>query len=231
MAGFKTHISVSTLTGIGYGSAAFTLYNVPLPTCLLAGGLCSVSGMLPDVDSDSGVPRRESLAFGAAVIPMMLIDRLQRYNLATETIVLAGALMYLLVRFGFGKLLKQCSVHRGMFHSIPAACVAAELAFLLASGGLELRVFKAGAVLLGYLSHLLLDEIWSIEWTGYFFRRKKSFGTALKLWGSSMNSNLVTYAGAGLLALLIFQDHSPSRLPNPAKAAQTAEAVIDNLVR
>ncbi len=90
MAGFRTHITVSTFTGIGYGTAAHLLYQVPLPTCILAGGLCSVAGMLPDLDSDSGVPLRESVAFGAAVVPMMLMERLRHYDLATETIVLVG---------------------------------------------------------------------------------------------------------------------------------------------
>ncbi|MBN1908511.1 MAG: metal-dependent hydrolase, partial [Pirellulales bacterium] len=66
MADFKTHISTSGLLGVGYGAAAFVWFDVPWPTCVLAGGLCGVSGMLPDLDSDSGVPRRESVAFAAA---------------------------------------------------------------------------------------------------------------------------------------------------------------------
>ena len=66
MAGFKTHITTSTVLGIGYGAGAHLLYGLPLDTCMLAGGLCSVSGMLPDLDSDSGVPIRESMAFAAA---------------------------------------------------------------------------------------------------------------------------------------------------------------------
>ncbi|MBN2292690.1 MAG: metal-dependent hydrolase, partial [Pirellulales bacterium] len=69
MAGFRTHITISSLAGVGYGVGANLLFDMPIPTCLLAGGLCSVSGMLPDIDSDSGVPLRESLAFAAAVVP------------------------------------------------------------------------------------------------------------------------------------------------------------------
>jgi len=67
MAGFKTHITVSTLTGIAYGAWGYHS-GAPLETCILAGGLCSVSGMLPDLDSDSGRPghgflqRRQTLA-------------------------------------------------------------------------------------------------------------------------------------------------------------------------
>ena len=91
MAGFKTHITTSTLLGIGDGSwRAFAFYHVPLPTCVLAAGLCGVSGMLPDLDSGPGRPLRESMAFAAAVVPMMLIASVQAFGLAPETIVLLG---------------------------------------------------------------------------------------------------------------------------------------------
>ena len=69
MPGFKIHISASTTIGIAYGGGAFLLYHQPLETCLLATGLCSVSGMLPDLDSGPGRPLRESVTFAAAVVP------------------------------------------------------------------------------------------------------------------------------------------------------------------
>src|SRR5271156_5506914 len=117
MAGFKTHITTSTLLGIGGGAAAFAFYHVPVPACALAAGLCGVSGMLPDLDSGPGRPLRESTAFAAAVVPMMLIDRFKALGLAPESIVLAGAAIYLAIRFGVGWLLRHTTVHRGMFHS------------------------------------------------------------------------------------------------------------------
>ncbi|HLA84025.1 MAG TPA: metal-dependent hydrolase [Thermoguttaceae bacterium] len=200
MAGFKTHLTVSTLMGVGYGGAAYYMYHVPVPTCVLAGGLCAVSGMLPDVDSDSGRPLHESIAFAAAVVPLMLIDRLSRFELATETIILVGALAYVVIRFGAAALLKRLTVHRGMFHSLPAAVIFGEIAFLLASGdNVQLRYFKAGAVVLGYVSHLLLDEIYSLGIRRGQLAFKSSFGTAMKILGHGFLPNVVTY---GLLALL-----------------------------
>ncbi|NLE37187.1 MAG: metal-dependent hydrolase [Pirellulaceae bacterium] len=199
MAGFRTHITVSSLMGVGYGGAAYWFYDVPIPTCILAGGLCAVSGMLPDVDSDSGRPLRESIAFAAAVVPMMLVDRLVKFNVATETIVLVGAFAYLIIRFGAAALLKRLTVHRGMFHSLPAAIIFGEIAFLLASGdNVYLRYYKAGGVTLGYLSHLLLDEFYSIGMQRGQVRLKKSFGTAFKIFGHGFVPNVATYA---LLAL------------------------------
>ncbi len=202
MADFKTHITTSTAIGIAYGGAAYGLYEVPLSTSLLAGGLCAVSGMLPDLDSNSGRPLRESVALAAAVVPMMLAERMRQFEMPHEAIVLVGAAVYLVIRFGLAWILKRYTVHRGMFHSLPAALIFFEIAFLLASGpDVALRWYKAGGVLLGYLTHLVLDELWAVQWLRGRWQFKKSFGTALKLFGKGFVPNVTTY---GLLALLSF---------------------------
>jgi hypothetical protein len=207
MPGFKTHITFSSLLGVGYAGAAYGAYGVPLPTAILAGGLCSISGMLPDIDSDSGVPHRESLAFAAAVVPMMLVNRLQHFQWPVESIIIAGAGVYLFIRFAVAYLLKRFTAHRGMFHSIPAALVFGELAYLLASGDdPRLRCFIGGAVALGYLSHLCLDEVWSLDFRGGL-HFKQSFGTALKLYThKSMVANVSMYAKLLVLTFLVIYE-------------------------
>src|SRR3972149_3606964 len=190
MAGFKTHIAFSSILGAGYGTAAYFLYDVPWPSCVLAGGLCGVSGMLPDLDSGPGTPLRESMAFAAAVVPVMLIHRLQQRALSTEMFIIIVAGLYLLIRFGGMALLKLFTEHRGMFHSLPAAAIFGEVAYLLASGDTHLRLYKAGAVVLGFLSHLFLDEVYSFEWSRGRLHLKNSFGTALKLIGHSWWANI-----------------------------------------
>ena len=206
MAGFKTHITVSSLAGAGYGAGAFLLFDVPAPTCLLAGGLCGVSGMLPDIDSGPGRPLRESMAFAAAVVPMMVAERLRIFDVSAELIVLYGAILYLLIRFGGAWLLRKYTVHRGMFHSIPAAIIAAEVAFLLASGDMDLRIYKAGGVFIGYMSHLVLDEFYSVKVSARGVRIKSSLGTAVKLFGHKWIPNISTYAKLVLLTMLVVQE-------------------------
>ena len=210
MADFRTHITTSTTLGIAYGGVGGFLLRdaageVPLTTCVLGGGLCAIAGMLPDLDSDTGIPLRETMAFTAAVVPMLLIDRFEHLGLSAESMVLFGVLIYLVIRFGIFELLKRYTVHRGMFHSIPAAIIAAELGFLLCScDDIAMRYFKAGGMLLGYMSHLILDEIYSIDLGR--LRLKKSFGTALKLWGSHTFANFSTYAKVIVLAAVAFVD-------------------------
>jgi hypothetical protein len=232
MPGFKTHITGSTLLGAGYGAGAYLAYGVPWPTCALAAGLCSVSGMLPDLDSDSSTPQRESMAFASAIVPMMLSHRFRHMNMTPEMMILAGAAAYLLIRFGAGALLRWYTVHRGMFHSIPAALVFGEVTFLLASGDtLYLRLFTAGAVTLGYLSHLVLDEIWSVEWA-HGMHLKSSFGTALKFFGEGTWSNVSCYAKLLILtAAVLFVPQIPDQ-PTSGSALsppQTATRLIDRI--
>jgi len=207
MADFKTHITTSSVLGVGYSTVGILAFDVPLPTAVLAGGLCGVSGMLPDLDSDSGIPLRESVAFAAAVVPMLMFERFQILFGSMELAVLAGALVYLLIRFGLAPMLKKYTVHRGMFHSIPAALIATEVAYMIClTGGVEMRLFKAGAVFVGFMSHLVLDELWSLYWYRGRLRKKKSFGTALKLWGKNSWGNVSAYTKLAILTFLVYYD-------------------------
>ena len=208
MAGFKTHITTSCTLGVGY-AALGAYHGLQVEASIIAGCLCGVGGMLPDIDSDSGVPLRETMSFFAAVAPMMLVDRFQHFGWNYEQMVLAGAASYSVVRFGLAKILKRFTVHRGMFHSIPALLIFTGVAFLVSnSTNLHLRYFKAGGVFLGVLSHLMLDEIYSIEWAGGRWRFKKSFGTAIKLWGDDLWGNFSVYWKLALVVVMILSEPS-----------------------
>ena len=202
MADFRTHISFSTIIGFGYGAAGHWYFGLEPDTSMLGACLCSVAGMLPDLDSASGRPIRESLAFGAAVVPMLLIDRFQQLGLPPATMVLAGTLVYLLIRFGLGWILKNYTVHRGMFHSFPALAIVAIVGYLVTgSAALHVRYFHAGALALGYLSHLVLDEIYSVDVLGT--RIKRSFGTALKLYDGRRIDHSIAMAVATVALLVV----------------------------
>jgi hypothetical protein len=206
MADFKTHISVSTVTGIAYGVWGYQC-GAPLETVILAGGLCSVSGMLPDLDSDSGRPVQEMSAFAAAIIPMLMLERFEDFGWPRESIVLAAAAIYAAVRFGVAEVFKRYTVHRGMWHSIPACIVCGLLAFLIVAGhDLAIRTFKAGAVSLGFFSHLLLDELWSFKLRSGRLNVKRSFGTALKFFGNNSWANASVYGKLIVLAALAVGD-------------------------
>jgi hypothetical protein len=201
MAGFHTHISVSTITGVAYGVWGYQC-GAPVQTCALAGALCSVSGMLPDLDSDSGRPVQEISALAAAVVPLLMLDRFKEFGWSHETMAVVGAAMYGAIRFGAAGLFKRYTVHRGMWHSIPACLACGLAAFIIVSGpDLAIRLFKAGAVSLGFLTHLILDEVWSFRVQSGRLNVKKSLGTALKFFGKDRLANVTM---GGIVSLLGF---------------------------
>jgi hypothetical protein len=219
MAGFQTHITVSSLLGAGYAWWIHGQYDLPWPTAAVAGGLCGIAGMMPDLDSDSGIPARETIGFAAAIVPMLLFNRLQHLGLTMEQMILVGAPIYLVIRFGVGAILKEFTVHRGMFHSIPAMFIAGLVTYLLSdSTTTTVRVLKAAAVSLGYLSHLVLDEIWSVEVTLAGSRLKSSSGTAVKFFGNRAPANVMCYGLLMLATFGVLQD-------NPQAAEQLLQRV------
>ena len=207
MAGYREHISVSGLCGACYGFGASTALGFTPEQGAVAGLLTWVAGMLPDLDSDSGKPIQEIFSLLAAAVPMVMIRRLLEWTSTTEGAIVLAAGIYALIRYGAAYALKKVSVHRGMFHSVPAMIIAAQITFLVfAIGDIKLRLLMAGGVGLGFLSHLILDELYSVQWTGVRLRLAKSAGSALKFVGNSFLPNVVTYALLMLLAYAILAD-------------------------
>jgi hypothetical protein len=210
MAGFRMHITVSTVCGIGYGGAAANPLGFPAETAFLAAGLTAVGGMLPDLDSDSGKPVREISGLAAAVIPLLLVARLTAAGMSHEGVLVTLGLLYLLIRYGLGFVLRRVSVHRGMFHSIPAMLVFGLLIYLEYQGEMRTRLLLAGGVMLGFLSHLVLDEIYAVDFNGLRPRLNQFAGSALKFGSSSWIATCVCYGllfSLGFLAYLDYVEH------------------------
>ena len=205
MANFREHIAVSSLLGVGYGVAATTLLEFTPAEAALGGFLCGVGGMLPDLDLPTGRPGQEIFAMTAAVAPLVLIGHVLQWTglpATTETVMLLILVMYFSVRYGLAWLVNAFSVHRGMFHSLPAMVIAAEVTYLLYPGRTDwIRLLMGGGIALGFFSHLLLDELYSITWAGPLPQFKKSFGTAIKFFGKTIGPTVATY---GLLVALTF---------------------------
>ena len=206
MADFKTHITTSSALGVVYGIAGHVNWDIPVSTCVIGASLCGLAGMLPDMDSESGRAHREIMTFSAAVTPMLMISRFAALGLTHEQMVIATGCVYIIVRFGLGEILRRYTVHRGMFHSIPAALISGLVASIICSCEvMAFRMFKVGAVMTGYMIHLLLDELWAIEWRRGL-RFKNSFGTAVKLVGNRWFPNVFTYGLLLAVGWLAYND-------------------------
>jgi hypothetical protein len=146
--------------------------------------------MLPDLDSDTSKSFQECMYLTAGIGCILTAARLRCF-VDPDLAMLGGAFMFLFIRFIAATWVKKITVHRGMIHSIPMAILAGELVFLVVTGPVLERLVKAAALTIGYLSHLILDEVYSVDTKGGTVRLKRSFGTALK-WSNPKQKGAVT---------------------------------------
>ncbi len=217
MASYRGHLLFSSVLGAAYGGLAAWYWNLDWGPAVLGAALTTAGGLLPDLDSDSGVPVRELFGAAATVIPLFLFPRLRASQLTEEQALAVMIGVYVLVRFGLSALFKRWTVHRGMFHSIPAMCIAGLTMFLVYhSPDVRIRLYLAGGVMLGFLSHLVLDELYSVDFNGVQIKLNKFAGSALKLGSKSLVATAFTYlllAGLVYLALLDWSQHNPQGFP------------------
>ena len=219
MAGYREHITVSGVLGLGYGFAGVFLLGYSAVQAAIAAILTWIAGMLPDLDSETGRPVRELSGVTAAVAPMLVFQHSTSIGVSSDRVMLVSMLVYGVVRYGAPTVLGKLTVHRGMFHSIPALLIASELTFLCYySEELRVRLLMSVGVGLGFLSHLVLDEMYSVRWEGPRIRLKKSAGSALKFMGKESLPNglavgllmFLTWASLGSAGMLEEFTQNPS---------------------
>ncbi len=194
MANFQVHITVSAACGVAYGAAASWHWNLDWGLVFLAAGLTTIGGMLPDLDSDSGIPVRELFGLAGAVAPVLVLNRLRRIGLTSEQILVIRAGVYHVVRYVVAGWFKRATVHRGMFHSLPALCIAGLAVYLLYhNDDQRIRLYIACGVMIGFLSHLVLDEMYAVDVNGILLKANKYAGSALKLTSPSWSATAITY--------------------------------------
>jgi hypothetical protein len=202
VANFSTHLGVGAVAsglGASVALAAGAVAPQSISTLICAG---IVGSILPDIDLQKSHPSR--MLFGALGILfafIALFQYYQAYSIAELWAIWLG--VYALIRLGLWRFFHRHAVHRGIFHSVLAGLVFMALAAIIMThllGQDPALGWLAGVfVLLGYLVHLTLDEVYSVDFEGAYIKR--SFGSALKIWeyGSPRASLLMT--GAFLLAI------------------------------
>ncbi|NOQ13042.1 MAG: metal-dependent hydrolase [Methyloprofundus sp.] len=182
MANFNTHLFVAAGAS---GTAAATAYNNNLielfyiPWFIFLG---TVGGLLPDIDSDNSRPLKllfNALAILAALIAILTYK--DQYAMQYLFIIASGA--FLIVRFPILAIFKSLTVHRGVFHSLLSAGFFTLLTVCISHTIFHSAIYFAWMsglfVGFGFIIHLLLDELYSVDLSNAKFKR--SFGTAFKL--------------------------------------------------
>lgn len=191
MADFKTHTILGTGVGIGVSCLAVTGNFITLSGSVLAVFLSAVASALPDIDSDSGSPRKFALSALEILCPAILMVSFSK-DFSLENLMLSGIAVFFVIRYPLGYLIDKATKHRGAWHSIPMALIASMIVYLVFyRSAFSSRIFFALIFFVCFLSHLILDEICSLKYFGLSV--KKSFGTALKFSGSSWLQTVFMY--------------------------------------
>ncbi|MFO0843632.1 MAG: metal-dependent hydrolase [Gemmataceae bacterium] len=194
MASYRGHLMLAAPLGVGYGALALLRHDYEWGACLLGAGLTAVGGLLPDLDSDSGVPVREGFGFLAAVTAFVAYHPLREHGFPLEQALVVMAGVYFLVRYVVANTFRRWTVHRGMYHSIPAMLIAGLLVYLgYPSHDFFLKLYLAGGVMVGFLSHLVLDEIYAVDFMGFRIKFNQFAGSALKFTSPSYPATIATY--------------------------------------
>ncbi|MBF0629248.1 MAG: metal-dependent hydrolase [Magnetococcales bacterium] len=218
MAGFDIHLAVAAVFG-GVGVTTLMGAGMIDPQTGLIGFVAAmIGGVMPDVDADDSIFLDLSFTLFALLGSFfVMFSQLARYSIA-ELIVL-WLVTFLFIKLALFELFVRFTVHRGIFHSLPAGLFFAGL-----TADLLIRLFHqpdrvawlAGLfVLLGYLVHLLLDELYSLNLLSAE-GVADSFGTAFKLrapdgWATATMylSVLLVYYDTPGLGLLLRELFSP----------------------
>jgi len=146
--------------------------------------LGTVGSLLPDVDSKSSAPVHVTFSLLSTLMAFVAMFYFADAFTSVAELLLVWLATYLVFRWFVFFLFNRLTDHRGLFHSLPAAALAVVATAALAYRLLDLPALDAWMtgcfVGLGYLVHLLLDELYSLDLFG--MRHRRSFGTALKVY-------------------------------------------------
>ncbi|GBC63302.1 metal-dependent hydrolase [Desulfonema ishimotonii] len=182
MANFKTHLSVACVAS-GLVATCLLAGDVARPAeTVLCFALGSAGGTLPDIDSDNSVPLRLTFDLLSFFIAFLVMFSQPAGDSVVELLLIWG-IAFLSVKYLVFYFFTRLTAHRGIFHSVPAGGVFWFLTTILLHRLFNfpaLTAWMGGAfVFFGYLVHLVLDEIYSIDFSKMAL--KTSSGTALKL--------------------------------------------------
>ncbi len=209
MANFRTHISFGALLGTALVIAGL-IYSFFSSTEVMIWIFLAVliGSFLPDLDMDEGIPFQILFGlFGVGIGGLAFFILYENEVRDSVILILTPVVAFMGMRFGIGYIFEKLTDHRGIFHSIPAAILFGLLTVWLLnffSIFISQKLILGLAITVGYLGHLVLDEIYSsVNLNGRSLLPKQSLGSALKLYSSSKIATFIFYALIFIFAMKI----------------------------
>ncbi len=195
MADFRTHITVAALSG---GLMATTAMAASLVTPVQAASLtlaASIGGILPDIDLNNSRQSRFLFSGLGTILGFAVLFQFAK-TLSIAELWLIWLAVYVLFRVVVWNAFHRFTIHRGVFHSLLAnlffALGTVVVMNKLLGEGAFFSWMLGGFVFAGAMVHLLLDEIYSVDFAGN--RVKRSFGSAVKLLSTASPAASITMA-------------------------------------
>ncbi len=181
MANFNTHFTVAAGASAVVSATLLSMEVVSPEEAVIAFGLGTLGGLLPDVDSAHSTSIKVGFNVLSLLMTIMLIFvKSSTYSLVEMFVV--SVLVFVGIRYAFLEFFRKISKHRGMFHTVPVALIwgiviASMCQWFFALNSLVSWVYGF-MITWGYLVHLILDETYSVDLGNR--RMKRSSGTAFK---------------------------------------------------
>lgn len=203
MANFNMHLNTAAVVSGTLAATLSAFHYIDIKTsfyCFFAG---IIGGILPDIDHENSIPVRILQFVLANLLAFLIISKyLVKLKLFEIIGIWVGIYLFFEVLFYF---FKKYTVHRGIIHSIPVGVLFSLMTMIFLNKILKLSITKSYYiglfVLIGYFTHLILDEIYSVDIAGK--RLKKSFGSAFKLFSNQKYINILVYSLIFILFLLL----------------------------
>lgn len=158
--------------------------------------LGTVGSLLPDIDADNSTPLQITFSLSSMMMAFVMMFSFASIFPSVVELLLIWLVTYLFFRWIIFALFTRLTTHRGIFHSLPAALFFGFLTCSVTHAIINfnpLQAWMSGLfVSYGYLVHLALDELYSVNVFG--IRTRKSFGSAMKLYSAgSLKATVFMY--------------------------------------
>ncbi len=204
LANFQTHITVGVLTSGLISTVAMAAAVVTPSDAVFLTIAGTMGSIMPDIDLEGSKQSKTVFAGFGIFFAFIALFHYSQY-LSIAELCLLWLAIFVSVRYFIWRLFHEFTVHRGLFHSLLAniffAVTGAAIFYNLLEKSDTVAWMGGAIIFIGALTHLLLDELYSIDFAGN--RVKRSFGTALKLYDYKKPATgvIMTVALLGVLYL------------------------------
>ena len=225
MANFNTHLGVAAVASGMMATLCLQVGFVDANDAVLLASVGVIGGILPDIDLHYSYPSRILFSLLGIVLAFLWVF-IAENDLSILELWIAGLGIYLFIRFPIWGLFQHYTVHRGAIHSISVALFVGLITAVLSYHFLMKSPFVSWLIafflFLGFILHLVLDELYSVDFMGHCLKR--SFGTALKFVDTKHPLNIIVIVVGSVLAGFLAPD--PTQFIDTLLSKETYQLIL-----